>query len=72
MSSAPFKATTENGEPVVFDTVARVTYYGYTSMQKAIDHASELNQEEKKLLNFGAEYFELVDYYNHLGEVKHV
>lgn len=44
----PFRATTENGQPVVFDTVARVTYYGYSSMQTAIDHADELNHDDKQ------------------------
>jgi len=44
---APFTASHYQGKPCVYDTVARVVYTGFKSMQAARDRAAELNQESK-------------------------
>jgi hypothetical protein len=38
-----FTATHYKGKPAVFDTVSRVYYYGYKTMQAARNHAAQLN-----------------------------
>jgi len=43
---APFTASHYKGKPCVYDTVARVVYTGFRTMQEARDKAAELNRGE--------------------------
>lgn len=41
-----FLATTYQGKPAVYDTVARVYYYGYRTHREAREKAEQLNRGE--------------------------
>lgn len=45
-NTRPFLATTYRGKPAVYDTTARVYYFGYGSMRAAREQADALNKGE--------------------------